>query len=58
MSLKDFLTDAVEGTLIIAGGMAALPILGPVGAVSTAGVIIAAVAGTAVAAVEHSSDDD
>ncbi|MFQ2719061.1 MULTISPECIES: hypothetical protein [Aeromonas] len=58
MSFMDFLSDAVEGTLVVAAGITALPVLGAVGTISTAGVIVATVTGTAAAAIDHASDDD
>lgn len=58
MSLKDFLSDAVEGTLVVAAGITALPVMGVIGTITTAGVIVATVAGTTAAAIDHATDDD
>lgn len=58
MSLKDFLSDAVEGTLVVAAGITALPVMGAIGTITTAGVIVATVAGTTAAAIDHATDDD
>ncbi|WP_429037301.1 hypothetical protein [Aeromonas media] len=58
MSLKDFLSDAVEGTLVVAAGITALPVMGAIGTITTAGVIVATVAGTTAAAIDHAADDD
>lgn len=58
MSFKDFLSDAVESTLMVAEGITALPIMGAVGTITTAGVIVATVAGTTAAAIDHATDDD
>jgi energy-converting hydrogenase Eha subunit A len=58
MSLKDFLSDAVEGTLVVAAGITALPVMGAIGTITTAGVIVATVAGTTAAAIDHAADED
>lgn len=58
MSMLGFLGDAVKGIALTTSAIVALPVLGPVGAISTVGAVVAVAVGTTAAAIDHASDED
>lgn len=57
MSVIDFICDSAKTTLVVAGTIAALPILGPVGTITATGAALSLAIGTTASAIDHAKEE-